>query len=103
MFQHGWGTSLIGIQARGFVDVWAPLFSSSHSCRWSRRQSDEAAPRGADQFIDEIGADCLSAAFQARDFRDQNVVEATPEPLLRRNVVLDRSELLSTRVEVSAA
>jgi len=26
---------------------------------------------------------------------DQNVVEATPEPLLRRNIVLDRSELQS--------
>ncbi len=26
---------------------------------------------------------------------DQNVVDATPEPLLRRNVVLDRSELMS--------
>jgi RND superfamily putative drug exporter len=26
VFQHGWGTSLIGIEPQGFVDAWAPLF-----------------------------------------------------------------------------
>ncbi len=26
VFQHGWGTSLIGIHPQGFVDAWAPLF-----------------------------------------------------------------------------
>jgi RND superfamily putative drug exporter len=26
VFQHGYGTSLIGIEAQGFVDAWAPLF-----------------------------------------------------------------------------
>jgi RND superfamily putative drug exporter len=26
VFQHGWGASLIGIEAQGFVDAWAPLF-----------------------------------------------------------------------------
>jgi RND superfamily putative drug exporter len=26
VFQHGFGASLIGIQAQGFVDAWAPLF-----------------------------------------------------------------------------
>ncbi len=26
MFQHGYGTGLIGIQHQGFVDAWAPLF-----------------------------------------------------------------------------
>jgi RND superfamily putative drug exporter len=26
VFQHGYGTSLIGIQHQGFVDAWAPLF-----------------------------------------------------------------------------
>jgi RND superfamily putative drug exporter len=26
VFQHGWGTSLLGIHPQGFVDAWAPLF-----------------------------------------------------------------------------
>jgi RND superfamily putative drug exporter len=26
VFQHGWGTSLLGIEPQGFVDAWAPLF-----------------------------------------------------------------------------
>jgi RND superfamily putative drug exporter len=26
VFQHGWGTSLIGVESQGFVDAWAPLF-----------------------------------------------------------------------------
>ena len=26
VFQHGWGTGLIGIEPQGFVDAWAPLF-----------------------------------------------------------------------------
>jgi len=26
VFQHGWGTGLIGLQPQGFVDAWAPLF-----------------------------------------------------------------------------
>jgi RND superfamily putative drug exporter len=26
VFQHGWGTGLIGLESQGFVDAWAPLF-----------------------------------------------------------------------------
>jgi RND superfamily putative drug exporter len=26
VFQHGWGTGLIGLEPQGFVDAWAPLF-----------------------------------------------------------------------------
>ena len=26
MFQHGFGTGLIGISSQGFVDAWAPIF-----------------------------------------------------------------------------
>ena len=26
VFQHGWGTGLLGIHPQGFVDAWAPLF-----------------------------------------------------------------------------
>jgi RND superfamily putative drug exporter len=26
VFQHGWGTGLIGVESQGFVDAWAPLF-----------------------------------------------------------------------------
>jgi RND superfamily putative drug exporter len=26
VFQHGWGTNIIGIDPQGFVDAWAPLF-----------------------------------------------------------------------------